>query len=183
VTFTVVSGPHAGVTGNDTTDGAGEATFTYTGTGSTTGTDVIEASFVNAKGETVKSNQVTKTWEGETAIELEFFTARARANGNVILIWKTATEVDNAGFNIYRASSNDGNYTKINNTLIAAKGNATSGARYRFVDEPGDGKFYYQLEDVDYNGKSTLHGPVDNGKKMKRSRQKGETTVYPYATD
>ena len=47
----------------------------------------------------------------------------------------------------------------------------------------GDGKFYYQLEDVDYNGKITLRGPVDNGKKMKRSRQKGETTVYPCATD
>ncbi|GAN32216.1 MAG: hypothetical protein DYG83_12230 [Candidatus Brocadia sp. AMX2] len=176
VTFTVVSGPHAGVTGNDTTDASGQATFTYTGTGSTTGTDVIEASFVNDAGDTITSNQVTKTWEEANAIELKSFKARTGSNGKVVLTWETATEVDNAGFNLYRAESTDGSYAKINNTLIPAKGNAVSGAGYKFVDKPGDGVFYYKLEDIDYNGQSALHGPIDNGKqKTKRSRQKGET--------
>ncbi|MCK6467756.1 MAG: hypothetical protein L6Q53_06135 [Candidatus Brocadia sinica] len=176
MTFTVVSGPHAGVTGNDTTDASGQATFTYTGTGSTTGTDVIEASFVNDAGDTITSNQVTKTWEEANAIELKSFKARTGSNGKVVLTWETATEVDNAGFNLYRAESTDGSYAKINNTLIPAKGNAVSGAGYKFVDKPGDGVFYYKLEDIDYNGQSALHGPIDNGKqKTKRSRQKGET--------
>lgn len=30
---------------------------------------------------------------------------------------------------------------------------------YSYVDEPGIGTFYYKLEDVDYYGVSTLHGP------------------------
>lgn len=183
VTFTVVSGPHAGVTGNDTTDVDGEATFTYTGTGSTTGTDVIEARFVNADSKTITSNQVTKTWEAATAIELTSFKVRTGSNGKVILTWETATEVNNAGFNIYRAESANGPYVKINNALIAAKGTAVSGARYKFVDMPGDGTFYYKLEDVEHNGQSTSHGPVDNGKKREQSREKGETTVYPCATN
>ncbi len=62
VTFTVVSGPNAGVTGTDTTDANGKATFTYSS--SSAGTDTIEASFQNQAGQTITSNQVTKTWEG-----------------------------------------------------------------------------------------------------------------------
>ena len=63
VTFTVVSGPNAGVTGSDSTDSNGQASFTYTtSTSSLPGTDTIEASFVNSQGATVTSTQVTKTW-------------------------------------------------------------------------------------------------------------------------
>ena len=108
--------------------------------------------------------------EPPTAITLLYFKARAVADGSVILTWKTATEVDNAGFNIYRARSEGGLYTKINNTLIPARGNATSGAWYKFTDTPGEGKSYYKLEDVDYNGVSTMHGPVSS-KKLKRSKR------------
>jgi len=167
VTFNIVSGPNAGLSGNATSDVNGEATFTYTGTSE--GTDVIEASFVNAAGKTITSNQVKKTWEKPTAIELKSFKARANADGSVTIIWETATEVDNAGFNIFRARSEGGQSVKINGTQIAAKGSATSGARYKFVDKSGDGKSYYMLEDVDSNGNRTLHGPVTN--KAVRSRR------------
>ncbi len=60
VTFRVVSGPHAGLTGTGTTDANGHATFTYTGISA--GTDTIEASFVNSQGATQPSNRVTKNW-------------------------------------------------------------------------------------------------------------------------
>ncbi len=60
VTFNIISGPHVGLTGTDTTDSNGEATFTYTGTKA--GTDTLEASFVDSDDNTKKSNQVTKTW-------------------------------------------------------------------------------------------------------------------------
>lgn len=55
VTFTVLTGPHAGVTGTGITDSNGQATFTYTGT--TGGTDTIRASIGN-----LQSNSVTKLW-------------------------------------------------------------------------------------------------------------------------
>jgi hypothetical protein len=97
--------------------------------------------------------------EGPTAIDLASFSAQASADG-VTLAWETATEIDNAGFNLYRAASPDGPWTQINDALIVAQGEAVSGASYSFVDTPGYGTFYYQLEDVDFYGVSTIHGPV-----------------------
>jgi Bacterial Ig-like domain (group 1) len=66
VTFTITSGPNAGLTGSGVTDASGHATFTYTS--SKTGTDTIQASFVNSLGQTITSNSVTKTWvaQGDT---------------------------------------------------------------------------------------------------------------------
>ena len=87
------------------------------------------------------------------------FKARATADGIVILKWKTASEVDNAGFNIYRSRRNDGRYEQVNDAIISAKG-GTSEASYRYAGTPGEGTFYYKLEDVDANGASTMHGPV-----------------------
>ena len=60
VTFTVFWGPHAGLTGQDTTDINGEAYFTYTGT--SVGTDSIQASFVDNQGQTQYSKSVVKVW-------------------------------------------------------------------------------------------------------------------------
>lgn len=60
VTFTVIAGPHAGTTGNATTDGDGKASFSYMGTAA--GIDTIEATFVDGAGRTQRSNRVTKEW-------------------------------------------------------------------------------------------------------------------------
>jgi hypothetical protein len=64
VTFTVTSGPNAGVTGTAVTGADGKATFTYSS--SVAGTDHIVASFHDATGALHSSNEVTKTWEGQT---------------------------------------------------------------------------------------------------------------------
>ncbi|MFO0853605.1 MAG: SBBP repeat-containing protein [Planctomycetia bacterium] len=93
------------------------------------------------------------------AITLVYFHASAGKDGSVTLTWETATEVDNAGFNLYRSRKKDGDYKKINDTLIPAMGNATTGAKYSYTDTPpAKGTYYYKLEDVDYNGISTMHG-------------------------
>ena len=60
VTFSVIDGPHSGVTGTDVTDALGAATFSYLGT--TTGTDTIKATFVDSEERTQTSNLVSKTW-------------------------------------------------------------------------------------------------------------------------
>ena len=82
-------------------------------------------------------------------------------NSNVTLVWSTASEVDNAGFNIYRSESEDGNYTKINSSLIPVKGSSTEGSSYEFTDTDLQNRktYYYKLEDIDLNGTSTMHGP------------------------
>ncbi len=101
-------------------------------------------------------------WHGRekpTAISLVSFTAQAGID-QVALAWETGTELDNAGFNLYRATAG-GPYSKINEALIAAEGDPVSGAGYSFVDTPGAGVFYYKLEDIDLHGLSTTHGPVE----------------------
>ena len=96
-----------------------------------------------------------------TAITLASFRAEPGA-GHITLIWETATEIDTRGFNIYRAESENGNYIKINTSLIPAKGSATQGASYKFVDTAVQNRrtYYYKLEDIDLNGTATMHGPV-----------------------
>ena len=102
----------------------------------------------------------TNKQSGATVVTLVSFTANAGDDGSVTLAWETATEVDNAGFNLYRSRRKNGTYTQINNALINARGNAVSGASYTYVDTPGrDGIYYYKLEDVDYYGVSTMHDP------------------------
>ncbi len=95
-----------------------------------------------------------------TLIVLESFTA-APGNGQVTLEWKTASEIDNAGFNLYR-SEDGGEYERINDRLIPAEGSPTEGAAYEFVDTDVENRtpYSYMLEDVDFNGTAVQHGPV-----------------------
>lgn len=94
------------------------------------------------------------------AIDLASFTALCE-KGIVRLQWRTDSEVNTAGYNLYRSTNPVNNYEKINETLIASKGTAAAGAEYGFTDQPeGDNTYYYKLEDIDLQGRRTLHGPV-----------------------
>ncbi|MBI2471526.1 MAG: hypothetical protein HYV59_09835 [Planctomycetes bacterium] len=106
-------------------------------------------------------NVVVKIEPVSTAVTLSSFSAEAGGDGSVTLTWETATEIDNAGFNLYRSRLKDGNYKKINGELISATGSETAGASYSYEDTPpASGTYYYKLEDVDTNGASAMHGPV-----------------------
>ncbi len=98
------------------------------------------------------------------AVELLYFTATA-GDGAVILDWETATETDNFGFHLYRATTKDGIKTRLNPDMIPSNVAPGSpyGSAYQFVDETVDPgvRYYYWLEDVDVFMKPTLHGPVD----------------------
>jgi hypothetical protein len=82
------------------------------------------------------------------------------ADGTVTLAWETATEIDNAGFSLSRASTEGGPYTRITSAIIPAQGNPITGASYNFKDSPGPGTFRYILTDVETSGEIALHGPV-----------------------
>ena len=99
--------------------------------------------------------------DATTAINLSYFTATPKS-GKVILQWTTEAEIDNAGFNLFRSLSEDGDYVKINTELIPAKGSSTQGVTYEFTDTNMKNRktYYYKLEDIDLNGKSTMHGPL-----------------------
>jgi hypothetical protein len=96
-----------------------------------------------------------------TVVELSSFTA-ASAGSSIMLKWETESETNNAGFNIRRAESENGEYVKINSELILTKGSSTRGAAYEFIDAAVQNQktYYYQLEDIALEGTSTIHGPV-----------------------
>lgn len=64
--------------------------------------------------------------------------------------WETATERDTAGFFLYRSKTVDGDFVRVNQTLIDSQGSPVSGATYRYVDrqvDPGV-TYFYLLEEV-----------------------------------
>jgi hypothetical protein len=74
----------------------------------------------------------------------------------VRLEWTSEVEDDNAGFNVLRATSPGGPFDPVNDHLLQG------GQRdYSFVDTglSNGTRYYYQLEDIDLTGWSTVHGP------------------------
>lgn len=78
----------------------------------------------------------------------------------ITINWKTASEVDAAGFNIYRSQNPDGPFTRLNRQLIPASGDPLVGGDYSYVDQSVDAgrSYYYRLEDVDLTGSTTSQG-------------------------
>ncbi|MCC5953983.1 MAG: S-layer homology domain-containing protein [Acidimicrobiia bacterium] len=90
VTFSVVSGPNAGTTGEAQTDADGRATFVLDGT--TEGTDVVEATYVDDFDRVQTSNQATVAWldcnpfvdvtvENPFCFDIEWMEQEGYANG------------------------------------------------------------------------------------------------------
>ncbi len=90
------------------------------------------------------------------AVEVTSFTATP-AEGAVRLNWQTASETDNAWFDIERRRES-GAYRKINPHPLYARGNS-AGAGYTFLDSTlyAPGFYSYRLIDVAINGKRTTH--------------------------
>jgi hypothetical protein len=95
-----------------------------------------------------------------TGIVLSSFYAEVGQDG-ILTSWSTETEPNNAGFNIYRSSQENENYIKLNESLIPAKGNATSGASYSYTDKPESADdYYYKLQSVSLDGNTVFYDPV-----------------------
>ena len=94
-------------------------------------------------------------------MSLVSFTAKG-SNNAVKVEWETASEMDNVGFHLYRATSPGGPYTKITDKLISARPRQGNGANYSYVDaDVSVGRlYYYKLEDIDIFGTHTFHGPI-----------------------
>jgi hypothetical protein len=68
----------------------------------------------------------------------------------VIVEWTTESEVDTAGFNIYRSESAEGPYIKINPELIPSSPDPILGGKYVYTDT-----------NVVAGGTTTMHGPIE----------------------
>jgi hypothetical protein len=91
-------------------------------------------------------------------VKLTSFTAQSLPFNGIVLEWQTANEAQNAGFNVLRSASKDGEYKKLNDELIHARADG----KYTFEDKEAmvGVRYYYLLEDVDFRGTKLPHGPV-----------------------
>lgn len=81
---------------------------------------------------------------------------------SIEIVWKTASEFDTAGFNIYRSERRDQGFLRINDDLIHGAADTALGAEYIFVDQDirRGTTYYYRLEDVEYDNSTTLHETI-----------------------
>ena len=98
-------------------------------------------------------------------VELTSFTAQA-GDARVTLNWKTASELENQGFAIMRAESENGDFSEldsyVSNDALRGAGTSSQSHSYRFVDNQvfNGSTYWYKLIDIDNNGVRTEHGVV-----------------------
>ena len=90
-------------------------------------------------------------------VSLSFFRPTLE-DGKIIIRWTTESELDNAGFNIYRSDSALGEFKQVNEQMIQGNGTTAERSSYKWSDvsaKPGV-VYYYQIEDVSLAGERTL---------------------------
>lgn len=89
-------------------------------------------------------------------VELSRFTART-VNGVVLLEWSTATEVNNAGFDVEKRMN--GIWSKIG--FVEGNGTTNAPKSYRYTDAASNGTVSYRLKQIDRDGASVYSNVVE----------------------
>lgn len=86
-------------------------------------------------------------------VNLSHFRAELTDTG-VTLKWITESEVDNAGFYIYRSETREGDFKVINPTLIQGAGTTSERNAYTWTDTTAKPNvaYYYRIEDISHAG-------------------------------
>jgi hypothetical protein len=94
-------------------------------------------------------------------VELSSFTAEVAPEG-VMLHWGTQSEKDNFGFNVERAATQQGAYTRLNGQIIPGAGTTSIPQDYSYLDETAEpgATYWYRLQELSLAGESEYHGPI-----------------------
>jgi hypothetical protein len=84
----------------------------------------------------------------------------------IVFTWETVSEVDTAGFLLYRSDSPTGPFSPIVETPIPAKGDPLVGASYEYEDRDvvWGQRYFYQLEEVERSGNRNTFPEIVDGK-------------------
>jgi hypothetical protein len=102
-------------------------------------------------------------------VTLSTFTAISIDSG-IMLKWRTESEIDNIGFNIYRSEKTDAEFIKINDEMIPGAGNSAMPNDYQFTDKTTikGREYYYYLENVDVAGTRNKFSIISISKDVKK---------------
>jgi hypothetical protein len=91
--------------------------------------------------------------KGALPIQIASFAANVVRNNQVEVAWRTVSETNNYGFDIYRKRGDAGEWAKI--AFVQGHGTTLTPFSYSYVDGTLTfGKYYYQIKQIDLNGKS-----------------------------
>ena len=88
-------------------------------------------------------------------VSLSKFRPERLESGAIVIRWVTESETNNAGFNILRSETKDGEFKQINTKLIAGHGTTSERNTYTHTDTSAKPNvvYYYQIQDVSLDGK------------------------------
>ena len=104
---------------------------------------------------------------GPLPVSLSKFRPERLDDGTIVVRWVTESELNNAGFNILRSDTRNGQFAKINTSLIAGNGTTSERTVYEWKDTSAKPNvvYYYQIQDVSLDGKVTT---------LRQTRLKGD---------
>ncbi len=119
----------------------------------------VTVQYLNDTGATaVPANRVQITANGSvTPVRIAAFTARAEGAG-AVLGWDAEAEFQNAGFDVYRRTSGEEEWTRVNPALIAGRITQPDLKRYQFCDWAPPGSYEYKLEALATDGTREAFG-------------------------
>jgi hypothetical protein len=120
---------------------------------------------VNFNSSSTQYFTFTSSGDAALPVNLTSFSARS-VNKGVELKWTTASQSNNAGFEVWRAQENNSRFELIadykSDPAIAGEGNSSQEKEYIYIDaDVIAGRTYtYKLSDVDYSGIRTYHNTL-----------------------
>ena len=104
---------------------------------------------------------------GPLPVSLSKFRPERLDDGTIIVRWITESELNNAGFNILRSETRNGDFTKVH--FEAGEGTTTERTLYEWKDTSAKPNvvYYYQIQDVSLDGKVQT---------LRQSRLKGDVS-------
>jgi hypothetical protein len=94
---------------------------------------------------------------GILPVELSNFSCTILNEVRVKLVWRTMTELNNSGFEIYRSAKNT-NTNWVKAGFVRGTGTTNNTTEYTYTDANlTEGKYYYRLKQIDNNGNYRIY--------------------------
>jgi hypothetical protein len=112
-------------------------------------------------------------------VELSSFSAQ-RVERGVELVWTTASEKNNAGFEVQRRSEKQASEEWQVLGFVKGNGTTSDAKSYSFVDRTASGKVQYRLKQVDFDGTFEYSPVIEVEAGMPRTFELGQNYPNPF---
>jgi hypothetical protein len=115
--------------------------------------NTVDSQITNSTGGPVTCTWVGSDLSGPLPIQLASYAANVVRGSDVEVAWKTVSETNNYGFEVYRKRNENGEWKKLG--FVEGHGTTLAAHSYTYLDKSvGFGKYYYQIKQIDLDGKS-----------------------------